>query len=37
MAVPDAFIHEIGDQAFVRSTLGLDAASIHVAIKEALA
>ena len=37
MAVPDTFIHEIGDQAFVRSTVGLDAASIHAAVKEALA
>ena len=36
IAVPDAFIHEIGDQAFVRSTVGLDASSIHAAIKEAL-
>ena len=36
MAVPDSFIHEVGDQAFVRSVLGLDAQSIQVAIREAL-
>ncbi|SVA83334.1 uncharacterized protein METZ01_LOCUS136188 [marine metagenome] len=37
IGVPDAFIHELGDQAFVRSSLGLDAPSIHSAIREAIA
>ena len=37
IGIPDVFIHEIGDQTFVRSSLGLDASSIHSAIKEAIA
>ena len=36
LAVPDAFIHELGDQAFTRSAVGLDASSIRAAVEEAV-
>ena len=33
LGIPDKFLHQIGDQAFVRSQLGLDASSIASRIK----
>jgi transketolase len=36
LAVPDAFIHEIGDQAYTRKFVGIDAESVRLAIQRVL-